>query len=203
MSEQTQNLPAEETQKPAADVKPNNIEAIEAKKLEALAEAKRAKDEARELRARLEAIENEKLESQGKYADINKSLKDKLAEREAELNNTKKTYAYNAVTSVIKQKALEMGAINPDKVLKLMDKSDMELITVDDNYNVDLSTVQSVLEKIKKDNEDIGLFKKNVPSVKDVNPNPSHFTQGQLPKSTGNLSLAELRDQFINASLRK
>jgi phenylalanyl-tRNA synthetase alpha subunit len=202
MSEETQIQPAVEEQKPAADVKPNNIEAIEAKKLEALAEAKKAKDEARELKRKLEAIEQEKLESQGKYADINKSLKDKLAEYESQLSNTKKTYAYNAVTSVIKQKAAEMGAVNTEKVLKLMDKSDMELITVDDNFNVDMSTVVSVLEKMKKDNEDIGLFKRNTPPVKDVNPNPGHFN-GVKDTGTKGKSLAELKEQFINLSLNR
>ena len=205
MSEST-NDPADQTTKPAATVesKPNNIEAIEAKKMEALAEAKKAKEEARELKARLEAIENEKLESQGKYADINKSLKEKLADYEKKLEATNKTYAYNTVTSAIKQKALELGAVNADKVIKLMDKSDMELISVDDAYNVDMDAVTSVLEKMKKDHEDIALFKKSVPTTKDATPNPSHFRHDDnKDKTYGKMSLAELKNEYINQGLKK
>lgn len=205
MSEST-NDPADQTTEPAAKVesKPNNIEAIEAKKMEALAEAKKAKEEARELKSRLEAIENEKLESQGKYADINKSLKEKLADYEKKLETTNKTYAYNTVTSAIKQKALELGAVNADKVIKLMDKSDMELISVDDAYNVDMDAVTSVLEKMKKDHEDISLFKRSVPTTKDATPNPSHFRHDDNKEKTyGKMSLAELKSEYINQGLKK
>lgn len=204
MSEST-NDPADQTTEPAAKVesKPNNIEAIEAKKMEALAEAKKAKEEARELKAKLEAIENEKLESQGKYADINKSLKEKLSDYEKKLETTNKTYAYNTVTSVIKQKALEMGAVNADKVIKLMDKSDMELISVDESYNVDMDAVSSVLEKMKKDHEDIALFKKQVPRTKDATPNPSHFQNNNSDKTYKSMSLAELKAEYINKGLKK
>lgn len=201
MSIETSPQPAAEEQKPAADVKPNNIEAIEAKKLELMAEAKRAKEEARELKARLEAIENEKLESQGKYQDINKSLKEKLTEYEKQINETKKKYAYNSVTSVIKQKAAELGAVNPDKVLKFIDKSDMELITVDENFNVDIDTVKMVLEKIKKENEDIALFKKNVPATKDVNPNPSYFQAPSGDKKISEMTASELADLYKKTKL--
>lgn len=200
MTESTQD-PADQTTEPAANVetKPNDIEKIEAKKMEALAEAKKAKEQARELKAKLEAIENEKLESQGKYADINKSLKEKIAEYEQRLEKTNKTYAYNSVTSAIKQKALEMGAVNPDKVIKLMDKTDMELIGVDESYNVDMDSVVSVLEKMKKENEDIALFKKSVPKTKDANPNPSHFRHDDNKEKTySTMSLSDLKNEYIN-----
>lgn len=177
----------------------NNIEAIEAKRLQLLDEKKKISSENAELKAKLEAIENEKLESQGKYADINKSLKEKLGEVEKKLQDTTKTYAYASVTSVIKQKALEMGAVNADKVLKLMDKADLELITIDDAFRPDMDAVSMVLEKMKKENEDIGLFKKNVPATKDVAPNSSYFQQPK--QGNKNKTLAELKEDYKKLKL--
>ena len=199
MSEVDQTL-AESTGIPAeSQQQRNNIEAIEAKRLQLLDEKKKISSENAELKARLEAIENDKLESQGKYADINKSLKDKLSEVEKKLQDTTKTYAYASVTSVIKQKALEMGAVNADKVLKLMDKSDLELITIDDNFKPDIDAINMVLEKMKKENEDIGLFKRNVPATKDVTPNSSYFQQPK--QGSKNKTLAELKEDYKKLKL--
>lgn len=168
MSEET-IVPTEQPVEPTANTeKPNNIEALENKNRELLGKIKSEREKREELAARLDAIEQEKLESQGKYQDINKSLKERLAQIEKEKNDSINKFRLNAINSSLKQAALEAGCEKPEAVLKLLEREEKEMITVDENYMVDNQTVSPILERIK--NEYPMLFKKSSVPVKDLTP---------------------------------
>lgn len=168
MSEET-IVPTEQPVEPTANTeKPNNIEALENKNRELLGKIKSEREKREELAARLDAIEQEKLESQGKYQDINKSLKERLAQIEKEKNDSVNKFRLNAINSSLRQAALEAGCERPDAVLKLLEREEKALIEVDDEYRVDTQTVNPILERIKTDYP--MLFRKTSVPVKDVTP---------------------------------
>jgi chromosome segregation ATPase len=168
--------PADQTALAAPEAeKPNDIARLEQKNRELLAEKKKIAEKAAEHEARLKAIEQEKLESQGKYQDINKTLKEQLSQEKASKEEIKKAFARKTLTSVVQSKARELGAEYPDAVLKLMDKSQIELIGIDDDFNVDSDSVTMALEDLKKTYP--SLFRSGSVKVKDVTP-----TNGMIPK---------------------
>lgn len=189
MSEDTQ-APTEPTTTPTATVeKPNNIEALENKNRELLGKIKAEREKREELAARLDAIEQEKLESQGKYQDINKSLKERLAQIEKEKNDTVNRFRFNAVDSSLRQAALEAGCEKPEAVLKLLEREEKEAIQVDENYRVDLQTVNPILERMKA--EYPMLFKKSSTPVKDMPPG------GIPPQEAKPKTEHEMLDEYI------
>lgn len=188
-------VPAEQVTNPADEVKkPNNIDAIEAKNRELLAEAKKAKERANEYQKKLDAIEQEKLESQGKYSDINKALKAKLSEYEQRLNQTNSSYKNNAISNVVKRKAIELGCEYPDAVLKLVDKSDLDFVEVDENFNVNEDGASRLVESIK--NNYPAMFKQKVVNTKDLTPNPSHFVEPGSEKSIKDMTNEEIEELY-------
>jgi hypothetical protein len=168
MTEET-IVPTEQTTNPTDSVvKPNNIEALENKNRELLGKMKAEREKRDELEKRLDAIEQEKLESQGKYQDINKSLKERLAAIEKEKQDAVNKFRFNAIDSSLKQAALEAGCERPDAVLKLLEDQEKAEIQVDENYRVDKTTVNPILERMKA--EYPMLFKKTSIPVKDFPP---------------------------------
>lgn len=188
MSEE-QIAPTEQATNPTDSVvKPNNIEALENKNRELLGKMKAEREKREELEKRLDAIEQEKLESQGKYQDINKSLKERLSAIEKEKQDAVNRFRFNAIDSSLKQAALEAGCERPDAVLKLLEEQEKAAIQVDENYRVDTTTVNPILERMKA--EYPMLFKKTSVPVKDFPPGT------QIPKEK--MTEQELLAQYIN-----
>lgn len=167
MSEEPKNL-ADSNPDLAEKDKPNNIEAINRRRAEALNEAKKAKEEARAYKAKLEKIEQDRLEAQGKYQDINKTLKEQLAEQKKQNEETVKRFRLNTIKSAIKTKGLEAGCKKPDVLLRLLEKEEQEAITVDDSFSVDMSSLDPIMDRLKGDYEE--LFTKTSTPTKDIPP---------------------------------
>lgn len=197
MSEES-NASAEQDQAAAPDdTKRNDIDALERKNREILAEKQKISKEKQELKEanqqfqeRLDKNEQEKLESQGKYADINKSLKERLIASEQFNKDMTARFTKKSLSEVVQRAAMELGAEYPDAVTKLLDKSDLEMVSVDENFQVDEVGVKLALENVKLKYPT--LFKKQAPSVKDKSPMPSNFVGIQSDKKVREMSLAEL-----------
>lgn len=189
MTDVTKDPTDQATIPPESVVKPNNIEALENKNRELIAKMKSEREKREAVEARLDAIEQEKLESQGKYQDINKSLKERLAAVEKEKADTVNRFRFNAVDSSLRQAALEAGCEKPEAVLKLLEREEKEAIQVDENYRVDVQTVSPILERLKT--EYPMLFKKTSIPVKDIPPG------GVIPKDEVKMTEQEMLDAYI------
>lgn len=128
-----------------------------------LSEAKNAKERARELEAQLEAKQTAELEAKGNFQEIIENLKSKLSETENKYMTTKKEALWKDVTGAIKNEASKAGCINPDKLIRLLDKNDFNTLQSEDGTLMQ-DSVKALVEKAKK--EDYYLFSKgNVPMM--------------------------------------
>lgn len=157
-----------------------------------LAQRKSDQEKLREFEDRFKSIEESKLEAEGKKDDLVKSLRERLAEKDQALSNVQQKYATKTLTEQIKSKAIEMGCKPQysDKLIKLLDDSDLKAIQVDDNYRVNMEDLSVVLEKAKKDVPD--LFGKTV-SIADKAPSP----QLNLPSDKKELSTSDLQEMYV------
>ena len=194
-------VPAEQTSTTASkEEKPNNIEALERKNRELLEEKKKLQEKFNETKSEIEKIREAEMEAQGKYQDINKTLKERLEQTEKERNEIKKTYAQNSLKSVVRQKALELGATKADAVLRLMEKSDLEMIQVDENFNVDPDGALMAVERVQKEYPE--LFTKKSSPAKAIMPNGSGV-QTEIKEDITNMSLDELKEFYKKQGAKK
>jgi hypothetical protein len=155
------------TQEASSEIESNQTAEQDVVKYESykkvLGEAKNAKERARQLEAELEAKKNAELEAQGNYQEIIDNLKAKTLDIESKYRKERENTLWKDVTGAIKNEATRAGCINPDKLIRLLDKSDFETLQADDGQ-IRQESVQQLIERAKK--EDYYLFTKgNVPMM--------------------------------------
>jgi hypothetical protein len=160
-----------------------------------LGEKKKRDEEVSALAQRLKSYEEKELEASGKHSELIESLRSQLKEKDESLSGLKKEIetrekkeAWNTVTSQIKDAAMSEGCMSPDKLLKLLDKSDLKALEVMEEsgkIKVNTDDLKRLMEKARKENE--FLFKKPDPKINDLTPT----NQIQKPK-------ASLRDGLKN-----
>lgn len=129
---------------------------------------RKAAMEASELREKLQAKELEEMEKAGKTQEALDALKSTLKQSQEEIKKEKNKIMQSVVSSSIKAVAIKHGCVNPEKLLRLLDRDDIAQIDMDlDNYSVNESSIEALIEKAKRDHDDIGLFKRSSVSVKD------------------------------------
>ena len=170
--EEVNTNPVDSTQE--ASSTPESNQAVEQKDVvqyesykKVLSEAKNAKERARQLEAELETKKNAELEAQGNYQEIIENLKAKTTDLESKYRKERENALWKDVTGAIKNEATRAGCINPDKLIRLLDKSDFETLQADDGQ-IRPESVQQLIEKAKK--EDYYLFNKGTVPMMDAVP---------------------------------
>ena len=163
-----------------------------------LGEAKKAKEkvkqhelETAELRARLESLEQEKLEAQGKTVELNDSLKKRVLELEGKLKEKDGRFANRVLGDQIRLAAQKAGAHNPDMGMKAgSERFESLLSSMDENYQFDSTELEQSIKEIQKEHS--YLFKSDVPPV-----NQAPMKAQVTDKPPQKLSSDELRDKLI------
>jgi len=106
---------------------------------------KRAKAERDEYRTQLESIKHKELEAQGKHSEVIQTLREQLKTAEENKKNLEYNFYKSRVEDQIKHEALKMGCKQPDHLLKLIDKEE-------------LNTMQFDKEKLRINEQDLGFF---------------------------------------------
>lgn len=132
-----------------------------------LSEAKSAKEKARQLEAELEAKRQAELEAKGNYQEIIDNLKRQKEELENKYKTTVEKSQWEKVTGSIKSEALKAGCLNPDKLIRLLDKQDFETLRAEDG-EIRAESLNQLMEKVKREND--FLFKKASVQVNDATP---------------------------------
>ncbi len=156
-----------------------------------LGEKKRRDAQLRDAMSKLEALEQADMESKGKQTELIDSLRKQLSEQQQREKEKDQRNAWNSVKSQITQAALENGCTAPSKLIKLLDKADLDTLQVDDDYSVNRDDLTRLMEKAKKDNEFIFTVAKA--PVKDVNPGLRESDLQAKPKDPRTMSEAEIR----------
>lgn len=160
---------------------------------------KKARERAQQLEAELSTYKTKELEAQGKYEEITQTLKQQLQEKELALKSERERYAWNTVTGAIKAEAMKHGCLDPNKLIRLLDKTDFETLRAE-NGEIDSNSLASLMDRSKKDNS----FLFNSPAVKfnDVTPR-SGQPERQAVKSPKEMSKEELEKAILLLGKRK
>lgn len=134
---------------------------------------KKRESELDELRSRIDSIELEKKQAEGNKDEVITTLRSKLKEAEEGSKKLQHKYAWNVLEGQIKTEAIKQGCANPDKLIRLLSDDDLKAIEVDAGFNVNQDDLKRLIDKARKDNEDIGLFKNRSVNVNDVSPTKS------------------------------
>lgn len=128
-------------------------------------EAKKYRQANAEMRAKLEQIEREKLEAQGKWQEAAKLAEERAKKIEKEHNAFKAQVKLDKVHSQVKEQAARAGCVDTNALLKLVNTDDLQY---DDFGNVDADEVKALIESAQK--EKAYLFQKNATQPKDLPP---------------------------------
>lgn len=191
MSEES-TAPTEQTAESTteAEKKPNNIDALERKNRELLGKLKSEKEKREEFASRLDKIEQERLESQGKYQDINKTLKEKLESAEKEKKSQIDRFRFQVIDQELSRAALESGCKKPEAVLKLLEREEKEMIQIDDSFKVDRESMAPIIDRVKE--EYPMFFEKTSVPAKDVPPTR------EIPRQEKEKTEEQLLEEYVN-----
>jgi len=144
---------------------------------------KRVDSELSDLKAQLADIEQGKAIAEGRKDDVIKSLREENNSIKTNLKEVKKNYAWNSVESQIVNEAVKQGCVNPTKLIRLLDREDLEGIEVSDDFSVNKEDLVRLVEKSKQENSDIGLFGKKTVNVNHAVPKiPNGKSSNELSK---------------------
>lgn len=161
-----------------------------------LGERKRDREKARAAEAQLAEIQSKLLEAEGDKDKVIEAGRVRYEKAESELKDLRTRTISDKVNGQIKRAAEKQGCVNSEKYLRLIGGDELATIKekIDDNYNIDEAALSELIEKSKKEHEDIGLFKKTDIKVHDVN--GSHIPK-QKEKTIDEMSVADLRKAIL------
>ena len=156
---------------------------------------KAARERAQTLEAELEARDQAKLEAEGKHQEIIDGLRNKLTQTETTLTKERETNLWNNVTGAVKSEAVKHGCLNPDKLIKLFDKSDFSMLQADGG-SIRQDSLAALMEKAKKEND--FLFKQAPMKINDAVPsgNPSKPSRKDVKDMSSAERLQALKDSL-------
>lgn len=145
-----------------------------------------------EYEAKLQKLEEERLEKDGKLQELLESYKKKTTELEQRLEKTNKSYAWNTLTGEIKREASSLGCKDPDKLIRLMSDDDLRAIEVGENFSINRASLMEVLEKNRKENHFLfgSSSKQAAPGI----PTTKAFEKPE--KDLKDMSLEELKEMY-------
>lgn len=144
--------------------------------------------EKKKLDAKVDVLEQEnklmkqnQLEIEGKKDELIASLRSEITDTSGKLKSATEAFANKSVTSVIEREAAKLGCVNTADLVQLMP---WDQISIDDNFNVDVVSVKTVLDSLVK--EKSYMFQKEAPKTADGIP------QGKVEEVKEKLSIKEL-----------
>ncbi len=155
---------------------------------------KNARKRAQELESRVQEFERKEMEKAGQYEKLIQQLKEENERVKSEVKKERETYLWERITTGIKTEALKAGCQSPDKLIKLLDKSDFEALQADaDGYNLKQESLSMLIEKAKKENS--FLFSSQTVKINDAAP-------ASRPSSGGEKSLDQMSKEEILQKLK-
>jgi hypothetical protein len=142
--------------------------------------SKKVMAENEDLRNRLQEFEQQKMADEGRKDELIKTLRNELDSTKNNYEKEKQTYAWNVFSGHVKTAAAKRNCLDPDKLLRLLDKEDLGAVEVNDDYSVNTEDLDRLLDKAMKENE--FLFQKPAVKVNDVTPN------NEKPSATSEIS---------------
>ncbi len=126
-----------------------------------LGEKKKLQSKYAEASERLNVMEQEKLEEQGRDKELIAKLKEQLAEERKKRQEQVGGFVFSSVNAQVKAEADKLGCVDSEALTKLVD---LEGLEVDQNtYQVDRDQLKYLMDKAKEERP--WLFQKQPPKV--------------------------------------
>lgn len=151
---------------------------------------KRARQRAVELESQLESLKTKELEEKQEFKTLADEFKSKYQQAQDELKKERESRGWEKVTSAIKLKAKDSGCVAPDKLIRLFDKADFEMLRAEDGQ-IKAETLDALMEKAKKENA--FLFNQGQVKFNDALPNNRTIEKPNINAMSKEELLAELR----------
>lgn len=147
------------------------------------------------IKEQLEAMNQDKLQAEGKKDELIKSLQSKVQELSGQVKEKDSQYGWTLVQSKLKEEALKQGCKRADVFMNLLvaEKDELATVRVGENFEVDSESVKSLVERAKEKYQDIGLFGQPTPAVHDAVPNSE-----KPKKDLSQMSTNELKNMYKN-----
>lgn len=171
------------------DVQVKDPNAVLAKNKELLELIRKEKQSKLEMAQKLQEIEQAKLQAEGKKDELIAQLQSQMKQIQTDFNKTKATYAFTSVKNQAASKAKELGCVDTDLLLKAMDLDSLQVNVVDDSFNVDIESLTTQLEQVRKAKP--FLFKQAGPVIKDGIPST------QTMQKTGEVDFSKMTTQQL------
>jgi len=151
----------------------------------------RYKDEVNSLREKLKEKELAEEEQKGNLQDVIARLKDENRSLKSDLSKSKVSYAEGKIEDSFKRIATQLGCKDPDTFYKLIDRTEIRGVELDDKFNANLEDVKDIVTKYSKQYEHLGFFGKKV-NIVDKAPNNNPIEKPKKTKSLDEMSHEEL-----------
>ena len=149
------------------------------------------KNRAKELEERLQEYELREQESKGNLQDVISKLKDENRQLKQSVAQSHVSFAEGKIEDAIKTTAAKLGCTDPDTFFKLVDRTDIDMIELDDKFRASNEDVNGIVDKYRTNYEHLGFFKKKVNLV-DGTPNSKPVNKEVKQKPLHEMSTEEL-----------
>lgn len=173
------------------NVKDNAVSYDSHRKL--LSEKKKLQVQMEEMQSHLQSLTDEKLQADGKKDELIDSLKKKATTTEDKLKKAVSYFANRAVTGALREEAIKAGCVSVDDLIKL---SDLSLIDVTEDFEINVDQVKHLVEEAKKSRG--YLFQGKAPSVKTGTPSSKVENGATDWKNLPPLEQARLAMKMVN-----
>ena len=121
---------------------------------------KKLQSDLSDMQSRLNALEDEKLESTGQKDELISKLRQDLGTQREELKTTKSDYAWQSVSSSIKDEAVKQGCTDTNALINLLGSERMNGLMehVGQDFKVEGNALQEVIGSMKTDYSHLKLF---------------------------------------------
>lgn len=149
------------------------------------------KEKAKELEQKLAEYELKEQESKGNLQEVISKLKDENRTLRGDIAQSKLSFAKGKIEDAVKRRAVELGCKNADVFYKLIDDTEIKTIELDGKFNPRKDDIDVLVDRYKKEYDNLGFFGKSV-NVVDKAPNNKPVENKKPSKELHELSHDEL-----------
>jgi hypothetical protein len=149
------------------------------------------KSKARELEDKLKEYELREQEQKGNLQEVIAKLKDENRSLKQSVTQSQVSFAEGKIEDTIKLLAKDAGCQDVNTFYRLIDKTDIDMIELDDKFRANEVDVKDLVEKYKKNYEHLGFFKQNV-NIVDKAPNSKPINPPKKEKALEDMTMQEL-----------
>ena len=153
-----------------------------------LGEKKKLQSRYEEMEKELSVLNENKLASEGKKDELLEAYKKRIGDLEGKVND----FAFSSVSNSVRLKAKEMGCVDDEDLVKLLDLSSL---TISDGFATDADEVKTMLEDFKKKKPH--YFRPVNPNVNNSVPNVNPNVEG------GKVDFSQMSKEELAAYGRK